>query len=132
MVLCFLSGLPGLSWGGSDKPWTSIRDALGTDEGFRLSVEWGAELWLEAGEGCLGCRGTEQDRVCRRVAALFHQANECFPCYLKLAPAEWSRRTTAVVVATSGDQAFLVICAIQDGSQLTETVDTKVCFCACC
>lgn len=37
-------GKPGLSWGGG--PWTSIRDVIRTDEGFRLSTEWGAEFWL--------------------------------------------------------------------------------------
>ena len=42
---------------------------------------------------------------------------------------EWSRQTTAVVVATTGDKALLIIGAIRDGSQLTETVEVKVCFC---
>ena len=61
--MCILPGVPRMSWGASDRPWTSIRDALGTDEGFRLSVEWGSELWLEAGEGCLGHGGTTEDPV---------------------------------------------------------------------
>ena len=42
---------------------------------------------------------------------------------------EWSRQTTAVVVATTGDKALLIIGAIRDGSQLTETVEAKVCLC---
>ncbi|KAG2430994.1 hypothetical protein HYH02_013526 [Chlamydomonas schloesseri] len=32
-------------WGGG--PWTGVRDALGTDEGFRLAVQWSLEPWRD-------------------------------------------------------------------------------------
>lgn len=34
-------------WG--EGPWKSIRDALQTDEVFRLSVQWGLEPWRNPG-----------------------------------------------------------------------------------
>lgn len=39
-------GVPRLSWGPSHMPWTSVRDALGTNEDFRLATEWACEEYL--------------------------------------------------------------------------------------